>query len=466
MRAIRAIAWLTFREGLRMRIVLVFLIVLVVLVLTLPAYLRGDETLAGRLQNFLDYTLGPLGVVNVFLSAATVFFACGTLSGEFKQRSLHMVVTKPVTRFQILVGKWLGVNLLSVLILVLCGAAIYGFAYRIRTLPAQFDRDRYKLRDVVWTAREAARPVVPQAELADQARAYVQERIQTGECLPDQQDSVFRGRFAEELRQWRIVRNGYANIYEFENLAPPEQDDAVVQVRFKIVAQPLPLDELADVGWAFRHPETGAPLSEPIFTRERTSQEHQFLVRAAPIVVNGRAVLEVLNPFQPGRRTALLFEGPDSLMILYKVGSFEVNFLKALLILALRLALLSAVGVFFSVFTSFPVACLCTCAFFLISLGMPFWLASLEVQLDGFRPLPDPTATWGERLRTLAAILLKLVFPDFTHYDGAHLLVDGLVISPRLLGACALHTLAYGALLLLGPGWLIFRAREVAEVQI
>jgi hypothetical protein len=113
-------AKLTFAEGVRMRIVLIFLVVLVILVLRMPFALRGDETLAGRLQNFLAYSIGTLGVL---LSLATVFFSCATLTSEFKQCSLHLVVTKPVSRFQILLGKWLGVNLLNLLIVGLCVAS-------------------------------------------------------------------------------------------------------------------------------------------------------------------------------------------------------------------------------------------------------------------------------------------------------------------------------------------------------
>jgi len=177
MRRALAIARLTFAEGVRMRIVLVFLILLVFLVLRMPFALRGDDTLTGRLQNFLAYSLGALSLL---LSLATVFFSCATLTNEIKERSLHLVVTKPVTRFQILVGKWLGVMLLNLLIVALCGGAIYGLAYFIQSRPEQFERDRLQVRDVVWTARLAARPTVPQEEIVQEAARNVQERIDRG----------------------------------------------------------------------------------------------------------------------------------------------------------------------------------------------------------------------------------------------------------------------------------------------
>lgn len=462
MRRTWAIARLTFQEGLRMRLVLVFLIVLVFLVLRLPFAVRGDETLAGRLQNFLAYALGALSLL---LSLATIFFSCATLSNELKERSLHLVVTKPVTRFQILVGKWLGVNLLNLLILVLSGAAIYGFALWIRGQPEQFVRDRYKIRDVVWTARNAARPVVPAKQIAAAAAEDVRAQIATGAIDAARERTAIQERAEELLKGWRVVPPGQPRVYLFENLAPPERADTVFQVRYKILAQPLPLDELVEVGFAFCDPDTLDLLEEPVFKTERSSQVHQFLAGAAPLLKDGRAALAVLNPYDPRRNTSLVFDGDNSLVLLYKVSSFELNFLKSLAILFMRLALLSAVGVFFSVFTSFPVACLCTLSFYVVCLGLPFWLESMGVGSE-FLPKDDPLGRLGPLLRSLLAPFMRAAFPDFTHYDGTNRLIEGEYLPWPLLGRAALHTLVYGAALLLIPGWYIFRTREVAEVQV
>ncbi len=462
MRRVLAIARLTFWEGIRMRIVLIFLVVLVFLILRMPFALRGDDTLAGRLQSFLSYALGGLGLL---LSLATVFFSCATLSNEIKERSLHLVVTKPVTRFQILVGKWIGVNLLNLVIVVLCGAAIYGFAAHIASQPADFARDRYNVRDVVWTARAAARPLVPMDAINAAATKDVQDALHSGELTADREPSALRDRRDLLLKQWRVIPRGDSRIYWFAGLAPPEREDTVLQVRYKAVAVPMPADDQATVGWMFREPQTGEPLHEPIATTERSGQIHQFLVKAV-VIRDGAAALEVINPYDPEHDRSILLEGNDSLQLLYKVGSFEVNFAKALLIILLRLALLSAIGVFFSVFVSFPVACLCTAVFYVLCLGLPFWLESIGANAELLTPNLDPYGRFGPAVRTLLVPFMKLAFPNFSQYDGARFLVDGEYISFGLLGWCMLHTLLYGGGLLLLPGWLIFRQREIAEVIV
>jgi hypothetical protein len=479
MKRIAAIARLTFWEGMRMRIVLVFLLILVFIMLRLPFALRGDETLAGRLQTFLDYSLGA---VSVLLSLATVFLSCSTLANEIRNNSIHLVVTKPVHRFEILVGKWLGVLALMLVLLGLSAVTIYGFARFIQTRQETFTRDKLKVRDVVWTARAAASPKPP--DLLRLARDAVRQRVQEGglagvtleelatdagfERNPTAREAL-RERIKELEAKWRQVPPQSFTAYEFENLAAPEREDTVVQVRFKARGVPVPLNEILRIQWMFADPASGEFLMQaPFETQERTGDTHQFLVNARAIR-DGKATLLVINPSggdAPG--TTLNFEGQNSLQILYKVGTFEGNYLKALAIIFSRLAFLSAIGLFFGTFVSFPVACMGAFTFVLIGIGMPWWLEAMGANLEPeyWTASADPFGKVGPYLRALLVPLVKWVFPDFVTLNGTGLLVEGKVIETALLVRAALHTLVYGGILLLLPGWLVFRGREIAEVTV
>jgi hypothetical protein len=183
-------------------------------------------------------------------------------------------------------------------------------------------------------------------------------------------------------------------------------------------------------------------------------------------VRNGELVLQVVNPYPPQVNTSVYFEGEDSLQVLYKVGSFEVNFSKALGMIMCQLLLLSAVGLFFGVFVSFPVACLCTSAFYVICLLLPFVMESIGANMEVIMPGTDPYGAWGPSVRAFLVPFLRAAFPDFVRDNGAQYLVDGEYISLGVLGACSAHTVLYGGLLLLLPGWLIFQRREIAEVTV
>ncbi|MBN2446580.1 MAG: ABC transporter permease [Phycisphaerae bacterium] len=462
MKRVLAIARLTFSEGIRMRIVVVFLIVLGFLVLRLPFAMSGDGTLAGRLQSFLDYSLAA---VSLLLSLTTVMLSCATLANEFKAKSLQMVVTKPVSRFQILLGKWIGVNMLVVLMLGLCGGAIYGFAWWIARQPELAGTaDHLKVRDVVWTARQSARAVRP--DFLPEAIEYVRGRIEEGAIPTASERTEIEHRVRQLETQWRTIGAQQNKVYEFENLPPPLFEGQFVQVKFKVRASPIPPDEIAALHWWFLDPETGAPLGDrPLETRERTWTSHQFLVDTR-VIRNGRASLFVRNLAPYESDIAVTFENEVPLQILYTVSSFEQNYLKALALMFLRLSFLSALGVFFGTFVSFPVACFCGLTWYLICLGRPFWMESIGANMTMRIADMDPYGSLGPVIRWFLVPFMRVMFPDFSLYSGNQYLVDGLHISGQLVGEAFLHTLALGGLLLLVVGWLIFREREVAEVTV
>lgn len=462
MKQVWAIAKLAFWEGIRMRIVLVFLFVLVFALLRLPFAMRGDETLSGRLQTFLSYSLGAL---SLFMGLATVFLSCATLSNELRTRSIQMVVTKPVTRFQVLLGKWLGVNGLNLLMVLLGGLTIYAFAVFIKTrgVEGTFDRDARKLRDTVWTARIAAEPTKP--DLDPEARKQIEEAEKQGAGFIEGKEVAIARKRAELLEQWRAIAPGDYRVYQFDNLTAPESPDTVFQLRFKARGAPLTQDETVPILWLVLDPATQEVRAE-LPTENRTGEEHQFLLGSG-IFKDGTAYVGVLSP-PPPNRTAIFFEGEGSLKVLYKVGSFEGNYAKALLLVLARLAFLSALGVFFSTFVSFPVGCFCVLSIYLFCIGVPWWLDSMGANLEAGQGNAkiDPYGVAGPVVRAILVPVLKIIVPDFVKYDGVGQLIEGEAITSSLLSTALTHTLLYGVFLLLAPGWLIFRSREVAQVQV
>lgn len=458
MRRVLAISRLTFWEGVRMRIVLVFIIVLIFVVLRLPFALRGDETLAGRLQTFLSYSLGAL---SVFMSLATVFLSCATLSKDIHERSIHLVVTKPVSRFQILLGKWLGVNALNLLLIVLSGLVIYAFAVFIKSRPEQFVRDRIKVDDTVWTARAAARPVAPDFEQS--ARKQVEELEKQGREFPLGKQAAIHETARDLEEDWKRVPPQGVRVYEFQGPAVSDPDTIAYQLWFRARAVPTGANENLDILWVVVDPETQSELERRL-SDERSDLRHDMLLRSAA-VKDGKALIAVLNPPTNGRRS-IYFEGDDALEILYKVGGFELNFAKCLLLILFRLAFLSALGLLFGTFVSFPVACFCVLSIFFFCIGVPWWLEAIGANMQVYDAKIDPYGRIGPFVRLLLVPVLKVLLPNFVVYDGVARLIDGYQIPLGLMLGSAVHTLVYGVVLLVLPGWLIFRSREIAETIV
>jgi len=458
MTRVLAIARLTFWEGIRMKIVLVFVVVLFFIMLRLPFAVKGDETLAGRLQTFLSYSLGAVGV---FLSLSTVFLSCATLTDDIRRKSIHLVLTKPVSRFEVLVGKWIGVALLNLLLLVLSGLVIYAFAVYIKTRPAQFVRDRINIDEVIWTARAASYPEKP--DFYEIARQRIEERIkQRGELDVPKQRAI-QQLVHQMSEDWKRIRPLDQRLFVFKDVDLARSKQGILQVSFKARAVPERVDEILYIDWVMVDPETHAPL-QLLRTEERSAVRHQFLIKAKA-VKNQTVAIGVVNPPE-NRRSAIYFEGDDGLVLLYPQGSFAGNYVKTLLLIFYRLAFLSAIALFFGTFVSFPVACFCVLCIFLFCIGVPWWLEAIGADITRPNPKIDPYGALGPLVRTVLVPMLKVGLPNFSAYSGVEKLIDGRVIETGLMIKGAAHTLVYGLTLLLLPGWLIFRSREVAQVIV
>src|SRR5438552_12593915 len=116
---IRAVAYTSLAECLRMR-VLWFIAALLVIALALAFQATGDGTIKGRVQAVVEYVLGlaALGMALVTLVVST-----WSLSKEISGKQIWNTVSKPVPRWEIVIGKWIGVCALNVAMLALVTVA-------------------------------------------------------------------------------------------------------------------------------------------------------------------------------------------------------------------------------------------------------------------------------------------------------------------------------------------------------
>ncbi len=133
-RRVRHIAALTWKTAFRLRFVWVMILLLVLAVGGLPAVLRDDGSPKGMAQIILTYTLG---MTTGILGFATLWLSVGSMAHEIGQCQMQMVAIKPIARWQIWLGKWLGIMGLNLLLLGLSGGVVYGMMeYRANALGA------------------------------------------------------------------------------------------------------------------------------------------------------------------------------------------------------------------------------------------------------------------------------------------------------------------------------------------
>jgi hypothetical protein len=152
MTGVWTVARQTFWQCVRTKVAAVFAVLLAVSLALLPSVMEGDGTLAGRIRTFLDY---GTTAISVLLAMVVAFLSVGVVSNDVRDRHVFLVCTKPLSRWQYIVGRWLGVVLLAGLLLGGAGASVYGVAQymRGRTDLAFNAEDRRAVETEVFTAR-------------------------------------------------------------------------------------------------------------------------------------------------------------------------------------------------------------------------------------------------------------------------------------------------------------------------
>lgn len=347
MQKIFAIAWLTWKAALRFKLFLVIAVLLVVSVVGLPVLIKDDGTARGFTQILLTYTLTT---ISALLGLSTLWLSCGTLARDIEECQMQVVVTKPVARWQIWIGKWLGIVSLNAVLLAISGTSVFALLeWRATRLPAG---EQKTLRQEVLVARGSAREPSLDEEIEQEAVRQFQERLQ--------KNPVARADFAEVQKQiveqvkaeYQLVPPGYQREWKIDlGLAAGSLRGQPMQLRIKFnTADNSKSGTFAGL-WQVGVPQkTRLWRSEPMSLAPDTF--HEFEIPAGLFDDNGVLTITFVN----ANNVALLFPLDEGMEVLYPEGSFGLNFTRGLGIILCWMALLSAVGLASASFLSFPVA--------------------------------------------------------------------------------------------------------------
>ncbi len=235
--AILGIARTLVDEAVRMKIAMVFIVVLVLLLPMLPLTMDSNDMLKYRIQTFLSWSLM---VTSVLLGLMTIFLAAGTICNELNRRQIFLTMTKPVSRVQYLLGKWLGIALLNLLLVAVCGGGIYVFTMVLTAQPAKDTYDRRAVEDEVLAARRAESPVPKDPDMLrkrfEQRVEYLRQKGVEGygsekdpiSALPDDKRKEIQQQI---IRQWYTLEPFTRTTYVFKNLKAAREIGGTVQLR-------------------------------------------------------------------------------------------------------------------------------------------------------------------------------------------------------------------------------------------
>jgi hypothetical protein len=361
LQSIAAIAGLTWRSAIRFRLFWAMMGLLLLCVTVLPLMLKDDGTARGFIQIMLTYTLS---IITALLGFSTLWTACGTLAKDIEDCQMQMVVTKPVARWQIWVGKWIGLVSLNAVLLGMAGISIYAMlTYRYSQLPPVLQEE---LRSEVFVARAALKEK-PQDIRADVERITA-ERIEgmggDRTVAPVDREEVRKQVQAKLVAEQTVVPPGYQRVWKIDvgTLSVASlQEQMQIRLKFQVA-------RTNESGLYQGVLQVGPPETDKLKTTSATFAPgtfHEIPIPRNLVDDNGILTITFINPNDVG----LMFPLDEGMEVLYRDGGFQVNFLRGLLIIFCWLALFAAVGLAAGSFLSFPVASLVAVAVFIVGMS-------------------------------------------------------------------------------------------------
>lgn len=466
-------------EAIRVKVSLVFIVLLILGLATLPGVLDAEQPLRYRVQSFLQYATGGTFWM---LALLTLVFSITSLTSEQRTRVIWQTVTKPVAAWQYLLGKWLGVVAVQLVLLAVCATAIFGFVEYLRAQPAigereayevvegQVSEDRLILETQVLSATKNVEPVVPVERDDPSFRQAVEQYIENERRTDVEFATQVRERKRVEDDLYKSLVQAYRSIdpqteqlgetYVFEGLQEAKRRGLPVTLRYRIDSGGNRPDEFYVLTFVL-------PDGTPVIRNTGLGMNHTLAISPGYIDDEGRLAIRIYNGqigIDPQGRTSIVLNPntitfpPGGLQIAYQAGTYRMNFVRVVAILWLKLAFLAMLAIWASTFLSFPVASLVAISIFLMAEMAGFVSKSIEVYSTTDH---SGKVQVGKVIAVWIAARVSSLFHVYAGLQPIDRLVEGRLMSwSGVLGGASVLLLA--TLVLYGLAVAIFRRRELA----
>jgi hypothetical protein len=451
MRSIWAVACNTIRQALRMKVAVVFLILLLVLLPVMGISVTGDGTLKGRLQTFVSYGLSLTGIL---LCLLTIIVSIHSLTSDIEQRQIYTVLTKPIRRFELLLGKLLGVVFLDIALLVVFSAIIYAITIYMPGIVKTTEDQLRQVNNEFFTARGTLS--IPKVDVSKQVKDRFEQLQKSGGLPADLSHDEIMAELTQqaELSQ-RAAEPGSVLVWDFDNVKPLSES---IFIRFKYDVSTDPLDSQVYGRWVagdYQFIRYGEIPKTPIYDnviKDSIRTFHEIEIPAEVVPENGHLAIAFMNV--PDNDTVIIFP-PDGFEVLYKADSFTNNFIRSVMLILVRLVFLACLGICASTFLSFPVAMLVCLVLFTASSFSGF-------VLDSFKYLGKDVST----VYIFSFQWMVQLLPQFDKYNPAKFLVPARLLSWSVVAGCAFFIICIRALLMLVIALVVFSFREIAKITV
>jgi hypothetical protein len=358
MNKILTIAGLTWKSAFRYRLFWILTALLAAAVVGLPLLLKDDGTAKGLVQILLTYTLSATATL---LGFATLWLSCGTLARDVEECQMQMVAVKPIARWQIWLGKWLGLLSLDAVLLALAGGAIFFLLqWRADRLPPNQQKI---LREEIFVSRASAKEPLP--DFTPVVDRLMKQAVKDPSAMSEFDQAEIRKQITARVEtNYTDLSPGLARLWgiDLHNLKDRLRDKPL-QLRVKFHTASLNTDAQFTTLW--RVGPTNSTRQVVLAETMPADSFQEFTLPPNLLDDQGRLFIEVGNP----NDIELSFPLEEGMELLYPESTFGINFIRGLAVIFFWLALLASIGLSAASFLSFPVAAFVSLAVLFIGLS-------------------------------------------------------------------------------------------------
>ncbi len=464
-RRIMAVAHTLLIEAQRLRISIGFIGALLIILPLIPVWIDQREPLRYQIQTFISR---GTGLVFVIAACLTLFLSCATVSFEIRDRQIWNILTKPISRFQYMGGKILGLAVLNGIVLIVGGFAVFGYVQLLSTRAAADLQDAAAVQNQVLVARATERPAYKLLD-AEKLRDIINTTIENDSLLKqeisdgvksevDVSREIRSAKMTEFMSAQRTIEPGKSRSFEFSGLQNARQSASQPTLRYVFHIGQDSSHDLFPVLISFGDSPAFQVNYVPV-------QRNVVVIPIEAIREDGSLTVTLLNGGIT--RDGQIYPSPwslnfdaDGLEVLHRVGGFEANFFRAMLIDWVKLIFIAVLGVAAASVLSFPVAVLLTVSIFFAASISPF----LAMALENYSISPDSNIF----VQIFQFFIEKVVgaiqwsLAPFAAAGSAADLIDGRAIT---WGKVMISIWQIGILWSFGVfmlGFVVFRKKEIA----
>ncbi len=449
MRRVAAIAGLTMKESIRRQDVLVG--VVFVLLFMFAGWFLSGSNVDTPAKPYISFVLMAIRWLTI---PVALLLACWGLPADIKTRTLHTVVTKPVRRTEIVLGRMLGYSAILTVAVALMGGV--GYVWIVRHVPEDAQSQLvsrvpvYGELSFITRTGDAGRFASNVGDMWD-FRSFIEGNTRARAVYQ------FDGLDVDRIRS----DDGLQLEYRFELFRSHKGDiEREVQAQLALVNEaaglrvpypPVPFEvrEFAEIQTRSSREGGRTPIvnipRKLTYTPEgesesRTVDLYDDLMKDGQLTVEVRCVDSA--QYLGAARTDLFIRSPDK--------PFLSGYSKAILGTWMMALLVVVLGTTASTFVKGPVATLLTFTLVLTGLSLRPFMSKLlgefrqdkvvgggvlesayriVTQMNQQSPLPEGAATsvikWVDSRVFEGLLLLQNVIPDFTHFDMAPFVANG-----------------------------------------